>query len=42
MVSDCGIDANRLEAVGLGESAPFDATDPRADVNRRVEFQALG
>ena len=42
MVSDCGIDAARLEAVGLGESAPFDDTDPRADVNRRVEFQALG
>jgi outer membrane protein OmpA-like peptidoglycan-associated protein len=42
LVSDCGIADTRLEAVGLGESAPFDANDPRGDVNRRVEFQALG
>lgn len=42
LVSDCGIAENRLEAVGLGESAPFNANDPRADENRRVEFQALG
>ncbi|GHF34895.1 hypothetical protein GCM10017056_02970 [Seohaeicola zhoushanensis] len=42
MVSECGIPENRLEAVGLGESAPFDQADPKADVNRRVEFQALG
>jgi len=42
LVSSCGIDGARLQAVGLGESAPFDSNDPRADVNRRVEFQALG
>lgn len=42
MVSSCGIDEDRLRAIGMGESAPFDANDPRADVNRRVEFQALG
>lgn len=42
MVSSCGIDENRLEAVGLGESAPYDSANPRGDVNRRVEFQALG
>ncbi len=42
MVSSCGIDENRLRAVGLGESAPFDPADPRSDANRRVEFQALG
>lgn len=42
LVASCGIDAARLQAVGLGESAPFDANDPRADINRRVEFQALG
>jgi outer membrane protein OmpA-like peptidoglycan-associated protein len=41
-VNDCGIDENRLEAVGLGESAPFDAENSRSDDNRRVEFQALG
>lgn len=42
LVSACGIDAARLEAVGLGESAPYDSANPRGDVNRRVEFQALG
>jgi outer membrane protein OmpA-like peptidoglycan-associated protein len=42
LVTDCGIAENRLEAVGLGESSPYDRSDPRADVNRRVEFQALG
>ena len=42
MVSSCGIDENRLQAIGLGESAPLDPDDPRSDVNRRVEFQALG
>lgn len=39
MVGDCGIDPNRLVATGLGESEPLDASDPRADENRRVEFQ---
>ena len=42
LVYSCGIEENRLEAIGLGESAPFDANDPRSDANRRVEFQALG
>ncbi|SFU08075.1 OmpA family protein [Sedimentitalea nanhaiensis] len=42
LVSDCGIPDNRLEAIGMGESAPYDETNPRADTNRRVEFQALG
>lgn len=42
LVNDCGIEAARLEAIGLGEAAPYDAGNPRADVNRRVEFQALG
>lgn len=42
LVSSCGIPENRLEAIGLGESAPFDPSDPRSDANRRVEFQALG
>ncbi len=39
MVGDCGIDPNRLVAVGLGESDPLDPSNPRADENRRVEFQ---
>lgn len=42
LVSACGIDASRLDAIGMGESAPFDSNDPRGDINRRVEFQALG
>jgi outer membrane protein OmpA-like peptidoglycan-associated protein len=41
LVSECGIPETRLEAVGVGEAFPFDATDPRADANRRVEFQAM-
>ena len=42
LVSDCGIAPERLEATGVGEEVPLDANDPRADVNRRVEFQVLG
>ncbi|TDK46857.1 OmpA family protein [Antarcticimicrobium luteum] len=42
LVSECGIPETRLEAVGMGEKAPYDSSNPRADVNRRVEFQALG
>jgi OmpA-OmpF porin, OOP family len=37
----CGIPAAKMEAVGVGSRYPFDAADPRADANRRVEFQAL-
>jgi OOP family OmpA-OmpF porin len=39
-VGDCGIEAGRLEAVGVGEQFPFD-DDPYAGANRRVEFQAM-
>jgi len=42
LVSECGIEETRLEAIGMGESVPYDANDPRSDDNRRVEFQALG
>lgn len=41
LASDCGFPADRMEALGVGERFPFDATDPRSDVNRRVEFQAI-
>jgi len=41
LASDCGFPADRMDAQGLGERFPFDAQNPRADVNRRVEFQAL-
>ncbi len=41
LVDDCGIDPNRLDAMGLGERFPADKADPAAAENRRVEFQAL-
>jgi OmpA-OmpF porin, OOP family len=41
LVSDCGIEPARLEAMGLGERFPKVTTDPAASENRRVEFQAL-
>lgn len=40
-INDCGIAANRLEAVGLGERFLLEDYDPDSDQNRRVEFQAL-
>lgn len=42
LVSTCGIPENMLRAIGMGEAAPYNETNPRADENRRVEFQALG
>ena len=42
LVSSCGIEEFRLEAIGMGETIPYDSEHPRADINRRVEFQALG
>lgn len=41
LTGDCGIAEERLDAVGVGEAFPLDKQDPRGDVNRRVEFQAL-
>ncbi|MDH5528878.1 MAG: OmpA family protein [Paracoccaceae bacterium] len=41
LINDCGIAADRLEAVGLGERFLADKADPNASENRRVEFQAL-
>ncbi|MFZ1470524.1 MAG: OmpA family protein [Paracoccaceae bacterium] len=41
LVSDCGIAATRLDAIGLGERFPANTSDPKAPQNRRVEFQAL-
>ena len=39
--TDCDYPEDRMEAQGVGERFPFDPADPKADVNRRVEFQAL-
>ena len=41
LVERCGIDASRLEAIGVGEEHLLDGVDPRGDENRRVEFQRL-
>lgn len=40
MTEECGIPAERLTAIGEGESSPLAGSDPRAAENRRVEFQA--
>lgn len=42
LVNDCGIDPAKLSAVGAGESALLDPAQPNGEMNRRVEFQALG
>lgn len=41
MVGSCGIESKRLNTLGLGERFPINEENPRADENRRVEFQAL-
>jgi outer membrane protein OmpA-like peptidoglycan-associated protein len=40
-VGECGVAADRLQAIGVGEQFPYDDRDPNAGVNRRVEFQAI-
>ena len=40
-VSECGIPSERLLAVGVGEEQPLNKANPRADENRRVEFQIV-
>ncbi len=39
LVEDCGIPDGKLIATGVGEAYPLTGTDPKADANRRVEFQ---
>jgi outer membrane protein OmpA-like peptidoglycan-associated protein len=41
LVEDCGIEPQRLETVGMGERFPVNDSNPRAEENRRVEFQAM-
>ena len=38
LVNQEGVDASRLEAVGMGSSQPKNADDPMAPENRRTEF----
>lgn len=40
-VDDCGIAAERLEAIGVGEDFLYNSDDPLSGENRRVEFQAM-
>ena len=40
-VGSCGIPAERLETMGVGERHPLTGTEPRAGETRRVDFQAL-
>lgn len=42
LISSCGLPETMLKAIGMGETAPYNQGNPRADENRRVEFQALG
>ncbi|MBY6140431.1 OmpA family protein [Leisingera daeponensis] len=42
LISSCGVPEDMLKAIGMGETAPFNQENTRADENRRVEFQALG
>lgn len=42
LASDCGIEQNRLSAMGQGEEALLDAANPRSAANRRVEIQVSG
>ncbi len=41
LVQECGIAPQRLETVGMGERFPVNSSNPRAEENRRVEFQAM-
>ncbi len=42
LVDWCGISPDRLDAIGVGESYPLEATDSSNEQNRRVEFQVRG
>lgn len=42
LISSCGVGEDMLKAIGMGETAPYNQNNTRADENRRVEFQALG
>jgi len=42
LAETCAIPLDQMEAVGKGKQYLFDPADPRGEVNRRVEFQALG
>lgn len=41
LAETCAIPLEQMDAVGMGKQFLFDPADPRGEVNRRVEFQAL-
>ena len=41
LVNDCGLAPARLEILGMGERFLANPAEPRAEENRRVEFQAI-
>ncbi len=41
LAETCAIPVGQMDAVGMGKQFLFDPADPRGEVNRRVEFQAL-
>ncbi len=41
LTTDCGIEASRLEVMGLGKRFLYDPAQPTGEVNRRVEFQVV-
>lgn len=41
LIDVCGIANQRLQAIGVGERYLLDVDRPNAEVNRRVEFQAV-
>ena len=41
LVTAFGIDVTRIDAVGYGESRLLDPSDPKGDVNRRVQVTRL-
>jgi len=41
LVNECGIATERLQAIGVGERYPANEANPRAQENRRVEFQVV-
>ena len=42
LIEQCGIEPNKLIAVGKGKSDPYDRENPMASVNRRVRLRPAG
>lgn len=42
LIEECGVVPDKLIAVGKGESDPYDRSNPRANINRRVRLKPVG